>query len=134
MDLAWCRVYHKEVKQHFKGRWVTPARQEYGAERVRFKHGGNSGAGAISLAAHWGAKRIILLGYDCKFAADGKRHWHGDHPKGLGNCNSLPRFAAQFLEISKHVAGVQIVNATRDTALTIWPRVPLEEALNDHHA
>lgn len=101
----------------------------FGAERVRFKHGGNSGAGALCLAAHFGAKRIIMLGYDCKHAADGKRHWHGNHPKGLGNAGSVDKWPAQFRDVAQRLHGVEIVNATRDTSLTIWPQVPLEEAL-----
>lgn len=83
----------------------------------------------MSLAAHWGAKRIILLGYDCKYADDGKRHWHGDHPKGLGNAVSMPKWMGQFKEIADHLRGVMIVNASRDTALRFWPRQSLGEAL-----
>lgn len=70
-----------------------------------------------------------MLGYDCKHAADGKRHWHGDHPKGLGNAGSVGKWPAQFRDVAQRLHGVEIVNATRDTALTIWPQVPLEEAL-----
>lgn len=83
----------------------------------------------MSLAAHWGAERIILLGYDCKYADDGRRHWHGDHPKGLGNAVSMPKWMGQFKEIADHLRGVMIVNASRDTALRFWPRQSLEEAL-----
>lgn len=129
MDRAWWRVHHEEVAREFKGRLISIAPRCFGAERVRFKHGGNSGAGAVSLAAHFGARRIILLGYDCKYGANGARHWHGDHPAELRNATSLPKWRGQFSEIAGHLVGVEVVNATRDTALTVWPRVSLEEAL-----
>lgn len=43
----------------------------------------NSGQRAIQLAAHFGAERIILLGYDCSL--ENGTHWHGNHPDGLKN-------------------------------------------------
>lgn len=70
-----------------------------------------------------------MLGYDCKFADDGRRHWHGDHPKGLGNAGSVDRWPSQFKDVSLRLKHLQIVNATRDTALTYWPKVSLEDAL-----
>lgn len=100
-----------------------------GVQPVRFEQGGNSGAGAMSLAEYFGARRIILLGYDCGYAPDGKRHWHGDHPKGLGNAVSMPKWHRQFEEMAGHLANCEIINASRRTALRLWPRSPLEKAL-----
>ena len=37
--------------------------------------GGSDGYQAINLAFHFGVKRIVLLGYDMKFGADGQVHW-----------------------------------------------------------
>ena len=37
---------------------------------------GNSGAAAISLAAHLGVKKIILLGFDMKLGEGNAQHWH----------------------------------------------------------
>jgi len=39
----------------------------------------NSGAAAISLAAHLGVKRITLLGFDMCLDDGGISHWHGYH-------------------------------------------------------
>ena len=129
MDKPWWQKYHKEVEAGFEGEKIAPVSGCYNARRVQFGYGGNSGAGALALAAHFGARRIIMLGYDCKYAADGRRHWHGNHPKGLGNAVSLPHWLGQFDAMAKQLAGVEIINATRDTALEFWPRVPLESAL-----
>lgn len=130
MDRKWWQKYHEKARQHFKGELVCVAERCFGVRRVRFKHGGNSGAGAMALAAYWGAKRIILLGYDCKYAEDGKRHWHGDHPRGLGNAVSMPKWKPQFKEMAQQLDGLKIVNSTRDTALKFWPRQSLEKALD----
>ncbi|WKT59112.1 hypothetical protein Q2E61_09245 [Microbulbifer thermotolerans] len=97
---------------------------------MMFSPGGNSGAGAIALADLFGARRVILLGYDCKTGRDGRRHWHGDHPSALKNAGSLPRWPDQFEKMARRMRHLEIINATRDTALTMWPRMDLEKALN----
>lgn len=91
---------------------------------------GSGAAAAISLAAHRGASTIILLGYDCQYT-DGKRHWHGDHPRGMGNAGSIVKWMRGFEELATALekAGVRVLNATRETALTCWPRTSLYEAL-----
>ncbi len=45
----------------------------------RVSWNGNSGAAAISLAMHFGVKRIFLLGFD--MVASKYTHWHGSHNK-----------------------------------------------------
>lgn len=94
--------------------------------------GCGSGAAAISLAAHRGASTVILLGYDCQYT-DGKRHWHGDHPRGLGNAGSVAKWVRGFEELASAMekAGVRVLNASRETALTCWERVGLDDALAD---
>ena len=84
----------------------------------------------MSLAEHFGARRIVLIGYDSQYAPDGKRHWHGDHPKGLGNAVSMPKWKAQFQEMAGKLGHCEIINASRATALPFWPRMSLAEALS----
>lgn len=91
--------------------------------------GGNSGYQAIGLAYAWGAARVILLGYDMQ-RTGGKSHWHGDHKGGLPNLGpALATWPAKFEAIARQWP--HVVNATRETALTCFPRVSLAEALID---
>lgn len=134
MDASWWNAHIDEARRTFRGRMVNPWREMRGVERVKFEHRRNSGAGAISLAAHWGARRIVLLGYDCQ-RTGGRTHWHGDHPHGLGNAGTIDRWPAIFARLAKSLAGrVTVINATRDTALTCFERQPLAEALKESHA
>ncbi len=94
--------------------------------------GNNSGFQAINLAYHFGASKIVLLGYDMKVA--GKRtHWHDEERAPAANFQShcerhfLPCF--QSLVRPLRDAGVEVINATPGSALTLWPNLPLEEAL-----
>lgn len=133
MDSKWWQR-SKTGQAEFKGYKLTGKRRTTDncpiATRVDFEQGGNSGAGALLLARHLGATKVILLGYDCKYAPDGKRHWHGDHPRTLGNCVSLPKFPKHFKEAARLVRDIDVLNATRSTALDMWPLVKLEDALH----
>lgn len=94
--------------------------------------GGNSGYQAIGLAVHFGASRIILTGYDMQ-ATGGKSHWHGDHGPGLNNPKpaTLSGWVENFATLPPDLQrrGVEVINSTRITALTCFPRKPLEAVL-----
>lgn len=129
MDRAWWRYYLDEIRATFNGHLVAPIGLQ-GVVREQFDHYRNSGAGAIALAAHWGAGRVILLGYDSKVTD--KTHWHGDHPTVLGNAGAVGKWPAQFEQLKDEVKGVRIVNCSRDTALTCFTRMNLDDALREN--
>lgn len=91
--------------------------------------GRNSGYQAINLALHLGAKQILLLGYDMG-RHGGKGHFFGEHPR-----NWSPSPYSKFLEAFTTIveplklAGVEVINCSRRTALTVFPKQPLESAL-----
>jgi len=125
MDNEWWRVYGDEVAKTFAG--ATYSRfGNYGTRRVRI-HGHNSGAGAILLASNLGAKRIILLGYDGGFV--GRRHWHDDHKRPLGNCESVAKWSGHFESVRQALTDTEILNASRETRLSAFPVVSLESVL-----
>lgn len=135
-DIAWWRTYRSEVEATFRGKCVTCSSQGH-MLRVfsmqclpQFHHFGNSGTAAISLAVLGGASRVVLLGYDCQ-ASNGRTHWHGDHPKELSNARSLRTWPAKFLLLAQYAKrrNVSVLNASRETALTCFPRVRFEDAL-----
>lgn len=113
--------------------WVMSADQSGLSKDPTMIHTGrNSGTQAVALAHLFGARRIVLLGFDMA-ATNGRAHWHGDHPKGLGN-GAQGRYSVwiRSLELVAQDAkrdGLQIINASRRTALRCFPRVELEEAL-----
>lgn len=91
--------------------------------------GHHSGYSAVNLAVLLGATRIVLLGYDLK--ADEKKgdHFFGKHPR-----KNTPAFNLMGLYFPSMVdplraLGVSVVNCSRETALTTFPRQNLTEAL-----
>jgi len=136
-DEAWWAAYAKEVDSVFVGERVTCASRgmAYGARPLRLEPGfrgfANSGAAAVSLAVFAGAARVIMLGYDCKYGADGAAHWHEKHPSPLGNAKSIKAWPAKFKALAQYARGrrCEVLNATRDTALACFPLISLEKAL-----
>ncbi|MCY1346367.1 hypothetical protein D9M69_324510 [compost metagenome] len=86
----------------------------------------NSGYRAIELAINFGAARVLLLGYDCSVRLG--THWHGDHQKTK---NPDHRRCAEWLNQFGRLArnGAEVINCSRETVLTCFPRMSLEEAL-----
>jgi hypothetical protein len=92
-------------------------------------HGGNSGHQAMCLAYLLGATSIYLLGYDMQ-RTGGKSHFFGEHPKGMINGN-YAKFLPQFNKLATDLQreGVEVINCTRQTALTQFRRAELASVL-----
>lgn len=96
--------------------------------------GRSSGYQAINLAAHLGARRILLLGFDMRAVA-GRTHWHSGTPDAHRRPTAasdlehamLPHF--QTLVAPCAARGIEIVNCTPGSAIACFPRATLDEAL-----
>ncbi|MBB2698953.1 UNVERIFIED_ORG: hypothetical protein GGI66_003630 [Rhizobium esperanzae] len=90
-----------------------------------------STTGAINLAVHFGASRIVLLGVDGKVTPDGPRHCHGRPWPWPLKAGCFDEQAAEYRQIapSAERLGIAIVNANPDSAIDVWPRRPFPECL-----
>jgi len=100
------------------------------ADISALRHGSNSGYQALHLAAHLGAARILLLGYDMR--CEGARsHWHNAaRPRNFSQIlklSMLPLFDTLVDPLKKR--GVRVINCTPNSSLRCWEYKPLEEAL-----
>jgi hypothetical protein len=93
----------------------------------------NSGWQAINLAYLYGAKRILLCGFDMRKGEDGRSHHFGEHPKGL-EPPLLSTFRHYITRSAPELArrDVEVINCTMRSALTCFKKLPLEEALCMH--
>jgi hypothetical protein len=93
--------------------------------------GWNSGYQAMHLAAHLGAKRVLLLGFDMH--AQKGEHWHGDHRWRPGYKSRYPLFIRSFAMGAPEFArrGVEILNCTEGSALQCFPMATVEEGLSN---
>lgn len=90
----------------------------------------NSGAAAISLAVHAGAKRIFLLGFDMNLIKD-TQHWHSEYRTNGGRSKALPfdRHLKGFPQIAADamILGVEIINVCPSSAITVFKKATLKE-------
>lgn len=106
-------------------------RSTYSRDPDRLGHGGNGGYQAINFAALAGAERIILLGFDMKHQA-GRTNWHEPHPIKTPERwvkQWIPRFRELAAELKKD--GIEVRNASEETALDAFPRCPIADLLPD---
>jgi hypothetical protein len=92
------------------------------------RNGRNSGYAALNLAYHYGAQRILLLGYDMQ-KRGGKSHFFGEHPNGQQS--PYPQFRQIFTTLVKPFAkaGVEVINCSRNSVLSAFPKAELRQAL-----
>lgn len=97
--------------------------------RFAIHTGGNSGYQAIGLAHLFGARTILLVGYDMQ-RTGGKAHFFGDHPEKLGQGNPAT-MAHYFPALGEELKaeGIDVINCTTQTALTCFRRALLSDTL-----
>jgi hypothetical protein len=126
---------HVEAVEKYKLKYFGGFRQAEGLQpKGRISFGSNSGHQAIHMAYHLGATRIVLLGYDFKSSGSGTgQHFFGEHPEPLKTGHDYKRWLAsmQILANDLNAAGVEVINCTRDTAITCFPRAHIAEIYPD---
>jgi hypothetical protein len=136
MDSKWWKEHGREVAAVCSGQKLSTsiAAQQYGAQTLHnspwFPRTLNSGEAIIRLAIAGRAAKVILLGFDCQ-RTGGKAHWHGDHPATCGNAGSIKKWPRHFEHLAKEARRLdcEVLNATRETALTCFRRVDLVAVL-----
>lgn len=103
-------------------------KQGFDTDPSTLRTGGNSGYGAVHIAAHAGAARILLCGFDMRGG-----HWHSPHqwPLYQGGEGHFPKWIARFATLAPELAarGIEVLNCTPDSALDVFPMARLEDAL-----
>lgn len=92
-------------------------------------YGANSGFQAVNLALLFGARRLVLVGFDMRLVA-GRSHFFGEHPAGLRRTSNHQNFIRAFeIAAASMPGGIDIRNATPGSALTCFPSIDLDQAL-----
>lgn len=145
-DPAWWKVFHEKTKA-FQGMKATCSAVPYddvmqlkdtGQEGFdpnpgSIRTGGNSGYQAMHIAAQLGVSRILLCGFDMR-----GKHWHGRHKEPLRDHGEgifdkwIKRFSTLAPELAKR--NIEVVNCTPGSALTLWPFMPLKQAIEERAA
>jgi hypothetical protein len=138
--------WHRENILAFEGRIVAASRKPVPHPKVEhYKlsglsgidlrqgylcHGNNAGYAAINLAVQLDASEVVLLGVDMKFSEDGRTHWHSGHK--LANPRSQFDKMLPYFDILPPILdrlGVKVYNASVDSDLDVFEKIPLEGAV-----
>ena len=91
----------------------------------------------LNLALHFGIKKMFLVGFDMAYRAGKPRHHFGEYPlemqhwtRNLGPNGELVGLIKEYETINPSDYGIEIYNCTPDSALTHFPFMDLEEAIN----
>lgn len=105
------------------------AREGLGTHEIHT--GSNSGHAAVNLAYLWGARRIILLGYDMKAGRNGEKHFHPDHPRTCIQQQLFAQWIKRFESTAKDLErlGVAVWNCTPGSALPWFQRNEIGQLL-----
>lgn len=143
-DGKWWDHWVNDVQKNYKGISFTQCKrsaQKYNLNYVPGEHkpglgkgpkihfGSNSGYQVINLCYLWGAKEIMLIGYDMKLGKSGEHHWFGNHPGRLHTTSPYDQFVENFKKLAKdlEIEGVNVINCTPDTALDCFKKQTLKE-------
>ena len=145
-DYSAIKHYRPKLAPLTMAEWVTQDRAS--AERWKITHlkpanrpglslncvhlNGNSGAQAINVAACFGAKRILLLGFDMQDdPKTGKAHWFGQHPKPLVNVQLYAEWLHKLkaLAVDARRYHIDIVNCTGGGVLEEFPHGNIRESI-----
>ncbi len=117
-------------------KWATVLRETgfvgLEADPSGLKTGKNSGFQSLGLARHLGAKRILLLGFDMTDGPRGEQRWFGAHPWATRPWRELGQMIAPIFDSIVEplkAEGIDVINCSRRTALTCFPRQSIVEAL-----
>lgn len=98
------------------------------ADPAAINTGSHSGYQAVNIVSLAGARRILLLGYDCR-QVNGRKHFFGDHPDKTEPPYSAIRARYHAIVPDAKRLGIEIINCTPGSAIDAFPRGDLATVL-----
>jgi len=136
---------NKEAADTFGLNWIAETNKPgLSADSDLIHHGHRSGYSLVSMAHRSGADRIILLGYDCRYAEDydGRerdagstpRHYFGEYPESMQHWPSVCVQGGVHTELVglyrsiKEQGLIEVINCTPGSAIDCFERIPIDDA------
>lgn len=97
-------------------------------QKVSVRH--TSLTGAINIAVHLGAARVVLLGADMQKDKNGKAHHHTEHPWPVPKDGwKLMMEDLQAMSSPLSELGIEVINTSMQSRIDWWKKVPLEDCI-----
>lgn len=141
-DMPWWSYYHDHVA-HIPVKYTASLDAHNAFEDVQYVHGRkldglssdpqhihfnwHSGAQAINLAVHFGARTIGLIGIDMHRSEDGTFHHFGNHPSPLEPALDFNKMISAHAAIERSAAamGIAIYNLSHTSAIDAHRKIPI---------
>ena len=134
---------NKEAAERYGVNWIAETNKPgLSTDPDVIHHGHGSGYSLVSMAHRSGADRIVLLGYDMKYAPDynGKehekgstpRHYFGEYPESMRHWPSVSVQGGVHTELVdlyrsiKEQGLVEVINCTPDSAIDCFERISID--------
>ncbi len=134
---------NKQASDQFGLNWIAEKnRRGLSSDPTYVHHGHGSGYTLVNLAYLIGAARIVLLGYDMKYASDydGKqrnegstpRHYFGEYPSSMQHWPSVSVKDGVHVELVdlyqsiKDQGLIEIINCTPSSAIDCFERIQID--------
>ncbi len=158
-NLGWWELYAAQASSHAAEKWTSnhEAADRYGLNWIEeanapglsedpelIHHGHGSGYSLVNMALHKGAERILLLGYDLRYAPDYNgarriigsrpRHFFGEYPSAIQHWPKVRVTNGvhdELVEQYRTVADqglVEVINCTPGSALDAFPVSDIADA------
>lgn len=144
-DSVWWKWHYENTKE-FRGLRITrslaaekrypdliwiegePHDQGLSKRQDSIVNGRIGGYQAINLAVNFGAKKILLIGYDMRNIG-GLSHWFGDHPNNQRPFwkNRIEHFKNMLPDLKER--NITVINCTPGSALDAFPMGELQNEL-----
>lgn len=132
------RIFHGQQAAQFKD--MRRVQIEISSDSILLNepmvigNGGNSGFQALNLVAQFGAGSVVLVGFDCHGRGD--LHWYGRNKwAGANNpaSSNFSRWVRGFESAKRDLSriGVDVVNASLDSELKMFPKRALPDVMRE---
>ncbi len=141
--------YWPEIKDLRCDKWTPykPIAEKYGINYIEERnepglstnpayihHHHGSGPIILNIALHYGITKMLLIGWDMRFPVNGKRHYFGEYAKPMQHFTKNLGLNGEILGLIKEMEtinpadyGIEIINCTKNSALTHFPMGSLED-------
>ena len=142
----WATLDYEKVN-HFPGLNYIQAKFMNGLSRDKsyIAHHHSTGPQLLNIAYHYGCEVMLLLGWDMRYEGKvdrytyDKRHYFGEDaltekhwPINVAHDGTMDGFIKPVLTINPADYGIEIINCTPNSALTHFPMMDLDEALEKY--
>jgi len=146
-DTSWWKHHREQLKFYnglvvtnktSKGEWsqlniMKRLSNEISDEDGKLGWFGNTGVSAFNLALLFGAHTVYLLGFDMKVCdRTGTANWHPNElskPKAAHYNKFMKKWEMAARQAAEKFPEVEVYNANLDSQMTLFPKIPREEAV-----